>query len=800
MTTNVPVRAEGMPSSVSFGLVRRSLRAIVQVATICAGSQLVSAMALMTEDELASVNGQDGLEAVLSVPSIALASWRMDADTGVSGSVGGVAATGATVHPFGGASALDGTLALDVGANSLVGEGALAYVYHLNRFRLGGAYDGTPSSASDGFSSRLTGDADRSFGEWALVSGASGLDFSLVGKPFYGAASTTALKLSMMDARLFYRQNWHYHASIALDDIDFTWQMPAASVDIDSNGLRLAGNATFSLDFDLLYKFASDQDMTTVTANDRPIAHLGWQGTLQDSLVTLRPGGIWNTGTNQYTGATFSALPAGRTEGINTGMRWNYASDFIWRIGNASGDREMLQFGNWTNLEQATGPVSGRYGFDFPLIVLDALDAGSASNAGGSLCWGGPMTNVSCSSGGALANLRAGTVQGFNADVDRTGGATAMQVIRNGSLYSWANSISVSSNNGTLVDTFPWGLIYTLGNIQSNVYLYPGGSESHATNSRKQGVLMDVLFTSHSFGDWEKNYLIASGGSCDPTTGTGCVNTTRWSHGTHFMLADMDRQQGVGLLGASFLLASDDLRIWLKNTWAGQSAPANYDGGIDLFSPRTRASLKAVLGGVRLPRGHDLVLGTDIDYNFEGLWNFRLSPAPANYAGDSADFLAYSGAIRYRCGSAIPWGCAGNVFSESAGSAYASGSGSYMAFSEPGRPDVALKFADMSGDVAWTEGRIQLRARNDTCNPGSDPACGPAKSSTAKPDLVIGNKLLIGKSAEARINDAVLGSSLGDGGPAGRTFTANVMFGNNHMLSWAIPAGNMYASIVITPQ
>lgn len=757
-------------------------------------------MTPMNEDELATVNGQDGLEAVLTTPAISLNAWRMAADAGSVSAAGGISATGATLYPFGGASTLDGTLSVDVGANSTNAEGALALVSHLDQFRLGGTYNGTPSSASGGFSSRLTADTDRSFGEWTLVSGASGLDFSLVGKPFYGAPSTTSLKLSLMDARLFYRQNWWYRANIVLDDIDFVWEMPAATVDADVNGLRLAGDATFSLDFDLLYKFANDQNMTTVTANDRPIVHLGWQGTLQDSLVYLRPGGIWNTVANQYTATTFGSLPAGRSEGINTGMRWNYASDFIWRIGNASGDREMLRFGNWTNLEQATGPVSGRYGFDFPLIVLDALDAGSATNAGGSLCWGGAMTNAACSGGGALVNLRAGTVEGYNTDVDRTGGATAMQVIRNGSLYAWANSITVSSNNGTLVDTFPWGLIYTLGNIQSNVYLYPGGSESDAVNSRKQGVLMDVLFTSHSFGNWESNNLIASGGTCNPTTGAGCVDTTRWSHGTHFMLGDMDKQQGVGLLGASFLLASDDLRIWLKNTWGGQNAPANYAGGIDLFSPRTRAGLKALFGGVRLPRGHDLVRGTDIDYNFEGLWNFRLSPAPADYVGESDDFLAYSGAIRYRCGSAAAWGCLDNAFSESAGSTFASGSGSYMAFSEPGRPDVALKFADMSGDVAWTEGRIQLRARTDTCDPGIDPTCGPAKSSTGKPDLVIGNKLLIGKSAEARINDAAAGSSLGNGGPAGRTFTSNVMFGNNHMLTWAIPAANMYASIVVMPQ
>lgn len=784
----------------SRGRIVRLIRVVAALSLLSPGLPAV-AMTPLSEDELVQVSGQDGLDTAYSVPALTLDSWSLLSDAGVSGKAGGAMATGATLYPYGGAASLDGTLTLDVGASSNADAGALAIVSHLGPFRLGGPYSGAPTAGDGGFNAKLAGDANRSFGQWALVSGASGLDFIIAGKPFYGSPSTTQLKLSLQDARLLYQQNWYYHANIVLDDIDFTWEMPAAIVDIDSDGLCLAGDATFSIDFDLLYKFHSDQNMSTVTANDRPLLQLGWAGSLLDTLVYLRPGGIWDTTTNQYTGATFSALPAGRSEGINIGLRWNYASDFIWRFGHASGDRELLQFGNWTSLEQATGPVSGRYGFDFPLIVLDALDVGDDTHAGGSLCWGSAMTNAACSGGGVLVNLRAGTVEGYNTDVNRSGGATAMQVIRNGSLYAWANSITVSANNGANEDTFPWGLIYTLGNIQSNVYLYPGGSESDTGGgSRNQGVLMDVLFTSQSFGDWESNFLTTSGGTCNAVNGTGCNNSTRWSHGTHFMLADMAKQQGVGLLGSSFLLASDDLRLWLKNTWDGQNAPENYDGGIDLFSPRTRASLKALIGGVRLPRGLDLVRAADIDYNFEGLWNFRLSPTPADFAGESGDFLAYSGAIRYRCGSTTAWGCLDNAFGASTGSAYASGSGSYMAFSEPGRPDVALKFADMSGDVAWTEGRIQLRARNDTCDPGADPTCGPAKSATAKPDLVIGNKLLVGKSAETRMGDAAAGSSLGSGGPAGRTFTSNVMFGNNHMLTWAIPAANMHASIVVMPQ
>lgn len=759
----------------------KKLSALIGMATVFPGACF--ALDSLSEGELEGVSGQGGLTYEMSKDSLPITEWAINF-TGTN--PGGIKSTGINLTPYG-ASELFFSTRFDVGSEVAGSDPALSIVSHMDRARFGGA-------GTAGVVNSLSGDTVRNFGDWALV---SDLDFSLTGQPFIAdnisPTNLTNLSLKLTDATLFYRQNWAYHANIALNNFDFEWTMNGGKVNVDTSGLRIyAPTTSFNIGFDLLYKFNPDQDMTTVTGNDRPVVALGWSGTLTDALVYTRGGGVWDTTTNAGTNVAFNAAGTGTTNmpavaagGLNLGLRWNYGT-YTWRLGHAGGDREFLEFGDWRNLEAATGAVAGRYGFDFPLIVIDALSAGSAANAGGSLCWGSSMTAAVCTdtTNGRLLKLQAGTVAGYSTGssgvssaVDRTGGALMMQLIRNGNLLAWSNRVTVGSNKTATPDNYNWGLIYTLANINSNVYLYPGGSESDvAGGSRNQGVIADVLFMTQS---------------PNVAWGDNTTNSDRWTYGSHFMIADTSAQQGVGLLGSSYMLAADDLRLWLKNTWGGQASPANYDGGIDLYSPRTRANMKALLGGARLPSGKDLVKFANLDFNYEGLWNFRLSPPPTG----TNDVLAFSAAIRYRCGSSSPYGCkdedattttSPNVFTDATGSTVASGSGSYISFEEPGRSGVALKFADMSGDMAWTEGSLQLRDKADT--------------GTGKSDLTIATKILVGQSAATRMNDAVSGSSLGAGGAAGRTFTSNVMFGTNTMATWAIPAGSMYSSFSLMPQ
>jgi hypothetical protein len=258
------------------------------------------------------------------------------------------------------------------------------------------------------------------------------------------------------------------------------------------------------------------------------------------------------------------------------------------------------------------------------------------------------------------------------------------------------------------------------------------------------------------------------------------------------------------------LLAADDLRLWLKDTTSSTS-PGNLTGGLDLFSPRVRYNAKGLFGGARLPTGTDLIRIANIDMNLEGLLNYRLSPSPTDTqpgkTAESNNYLASSAAIRLRCGTAhaTAFGCNDksgtgftNIFSDIAGATMASGEGSYISIEEPGKPGIDLRVADLSGDLAITEGILQMRTAADT---NADAAPGASnKFNTTRADLTIANKIMYGASAAARMNDAVAGSSLGEGGPAGRPLTSNLRFGGNDILSMAIPAMSSYYSITLRAQ
>jgi len=783
------------------------LSPVALAVTLALASLPASAPALvaLSEEELSSVEAQDGLTNTLAGTLINATRIGLSSDSGAN--LGEYHAEGLRLAPTGvggDPTALSATFSLDVGSTQLNAGGlpGIDLTIDVAKARLGGA-------GANGWLARMTAEPARSFGHFALV---SDFEFNVNGRPFFGSPTSDAnITLALNDATIFYRQFDYPNASLAFDNANFLWKSPG-TVDIDSQGLVISAPvATLEVEFDAKYKYHADQDLNTITANDRPMVRFSWGGTLYDGLLRLRSGGIWDTAVDNGTTATFAAPPAGRTEGILVSMRWNYRdalnnNDFLWSVGNLEGDQEYIQFGDWKNLENANGAATGRYGFEFPVLAIDAVNAGSATNAGGSLCWGAQATTAAlcATNGGTALNIRAGTVEGYTASVNRSAAATSMHIIRNAQLLSYSNQIRIYRNPTAPVEEggpYNWGLIYTLGNINQNVYIYPGGSESDtAGGSRNHGAIVDLLMMTQSFGNYESNILTTSGGGpCNAGTGVGCTNTLRWSEGTHFLLADTDAQMGIGFIGSRFLVASDDMRIWVRNTPNGETHPFNYEGGLDLFSPRTRAHMVTLFGGVRLPRGHDLVRGAFIDMNLEGLWNFRLSPPPKLAVdNETNDYLAFSAALRLRCGSVIPFGCSDNAFAASTGSTFASGSGSYLSIAEPGFTGVDFRLSDMSGDVAWTEGVIQLRSGTDTASdiaPGS-----PDQNTDGKPELVLASKLLLGASAGDRITDAVIGSSVGNGGVAGRTLTANASFGGNSMWSIAIPAGSFYSAFTLLPQ
>lgn len=751
------------------------LAAYVVTAGFLSLSNLALAMQQLTEHDLSSVSGQSGIDMIISAPQANIDKYEFLYDSGAQ--AGGFNYTGINLRSMTANTNLEQSISIDVGTNA-AGRAALLYSTELNNFRMGGV-------GNTGIFSYLAGDTVRDFGNWAFQ-GDMGMSLQVEGGMFNNASSTSKINIAINDATLFYRQNWWYHSDIALTDFDFNWQMDAAQIGMTSEGLRVAGTADFSIGFDGLYSFDSRQDMQTIHSGYKPAIFLGWGGTVKNAEVLIRPGGLWNTATNS---GTNPANPiSGRTAGINYSLKWDYEPNFAVRIGHASGDREWIEMADWRNLESPTGPVAGRKSYDIANLTVDALSAANDANGAGRLCWGHSSVQTSgsaCPTGGTLLNVQPGTVQGYDAVVNRTNGAALVSVMRQGNIYAYANSFKAGADiPGYVTEQFDWALVYTLTNASSNIYMYPGGSESdvNGSNSRNAGAILDILYTAHSFGDW------ADGG--------------KWTYGSHMMIADTAEgaMQGIGLMGLDVLLAADDMRVWIKN---GNDA----SGGLDILSPRMRAHYKGTLGSAKIPRGTDITRVANLNYNFEGGFNFRLSPntntyvTKANAVNSTEDsFLSFSNALRLSCseaaaaagrlgcGAIVGFTTVGNGFGAGAGNTFASGQGSFIAVEEPGRAGVDLRFGDLSGDMAVVDGRMALSKL--------EPAVG--NTPEKKAGLKIEQTMLLGTSSAARMNGALTGI-VGVTG-IGRPVTSNVSFGGSDVYSMAIPAGQIYSSMTITKQ
>jgi len=396
---------------------------------------------------------------------------------------------------------------------------------------------------------------------------------------------------------------------------------------------------------------------------------------------------------------------------------------------------------------------------------MDVINAGQ--DAGG-LCWGGsahgpdtPGGACSTNSQRQLIRFAAGDIQHFDQLSPRSDAKALALLVRDGNLLTYSNKIRLIED-GAITREFNWGLIYTLANLDANIYFYPGGNPSDIGNgSLNQGIIADILVMSQSMG------------ASDPT-----AQGFNWDQGSHFMIADTEANKGIGFIGASFLVAANDTRIWLRPDWSGSNF---YDAGIDLLSPQARINFRATFGGGSIPDGSDLVRGAYIDANLEGLINLRLSPSRpgATIAEDGGvDFMGFSMAARLTDTNIAN-------FSENT-----SGSnedfGSFISLSEPGRPDVDLKLGNINGDIALVNGVIDLRGTNE--------------EGDGFPKLALSGDLQFGLTANPRMINAVEGSSLPGGNSAQPFRIDRIAFSGNTLGSIVIPSGQWHASMILRPQ
>jgi hypothetical protein len=703
-----------------------------------------SALEMLSEQDMAGISGRDGLTMALDGAAISALQWRLEADAGTA-DAGVLRADGLSLTrlPEAVPSPHWYEMSLDVGSDGV--DPYLAFASRLAHSRF----------AMQGMG---VGSDPRSFGSWALQ---GDMEFRLGNRGIFNnaGAADAALYLALNNARFFYQQNWYYHANLTMDNLSFLWDMPQGTVGVDANGLRIAGDVNYKLEFDWLYKFHPDQDLTNVTVNDRPMMHTGWYGMLYDAEFRIASGGLW-----RGTEVAGSYETGDRSQGLHLDISWNYrknqndaynpATDMRWVFGKTDGNRMRLEFSDWKNLEDGLGNPVTR-GFHFP-ITLDVIPGGGSAPL--NLCWGGDRHGSGCQ--GSLLGLQAGTVSGYNVDVNRSNADSYLLAMRGGNLLSYAGRVLVDPD-GSNPQSFNWGLVYTLPNINANLVLYPGGSESDvAGGSRHQGILADILLMSQSSRDGNGDFI--------------------WQEGSHFLIVDScevargcarDVNMGVGFVGADFLLAADDTRIWLKNTWAGQGFPNNYQGGIDLFSPRARMQLKGELAIVRVPDGGDYIPFAGSSLNLEGALNVRLSPPP-----DGESYLAYSLGARL------------GAVTDGADATLASGQGAFYSIYEPGRPEVAFSLMNIRGDYSLEEGRLSLYSAGETRPDGSAPDY---------PELSLSQVLKTSSSAAPRLADAALGTSTFS--DAGRVMRADIFFGNDRLGELVIPGATFKSHISIMP-
>lgn len=766
-------------------------------------SMSVFALQALDDSALAGVSGKDGLSLTLE-GNLSADSINVTLDSASSNeaslhantvSFDGVGATGVISGNAG--------LSLDLDAGTRGSDPLLHIGFgttQRSRLRID---DLTVSGLSDLDNDPGTPDepwtSGRTYGTWAFDFDAN---VQLLNKGIFNTSYDKAYLLGeITNGDLFYRQD--SNAWMAMHDFSLKWEIPEGVLGIDSQGIvhkagALWGEAGFSdaatssniinlsLDFEYILGAPTGNEFE-ITQDARGLMHFGWLGSVKNAEVKWMPGGIWYNST----GGVFDPYGANAvtSNGLRFSSQWDYVSqaeaatlgaekEFRWRLGEtadvASADKSRVNFelGDWTIWGDRTAAKPASH--YFPLIALDVI-SGAGQGPGG-LCWGHGqlLDNPTCSSetDTEFLNMQPGIINNYG--INETDENALALIVRGGQLQSYSRKVRLLERDAVGNETtreFNWGLIYSLANVNANIYLYPGitrdGSNVVVDN---QGVIADILLMSQTL---EGNY-----------------QGQNWDHGTHLMIADTEANMGIGFISSSFVVAGNDTRIWVKP----QIGSDFYSGGLDILSPQARFNYRATFGGGLLP-GHaaygsstqaQTVNGSNIDLNLEGLVNLRFSPSdPASVLG--RNFLAYSGALRL--GSNEGNGMIGATSDlATCGSDGISDCGSYISLAEPSQPDAAIKLANITGDIVFSDGRVDVVGTDEL-----DSVNG------SEPQMVLANKIKIGYAAANQLNPILDSAGLPqDGGNP--VVIDNIMLGNANLGRMVIPSAQIYSSITLEPQ
>ncbi len=815
----------------------RKMRLSLAVASALLGTSASWAMTAVDDTALAGVTGQDGLTVTMNSASqiggpSSVAKWNPDGLGNAASAA--ILLDGLQFNSIGadGAAAANSNFQvntnLNVGTDSS-GNSEINVGMSWTRMRelIPGVYMANGSSGTMLQSSYSLGsmvlDSNGSFvmsnSGTGLLSGGS--VSSNGGTPVFNGVAGRQLELTLgtpqfdisspagPSAQLYYRQGGAGSPELVMDKLYLQMGFPASTGGVigacssasscgsfvpGSSGLYVGAptlNFNFNYRLDYIATPPSGSSYTTVgmAPYTQSLAYTGWTGNFNNAELLMSGGGVWS-GQSTYN----PNVPSGRNQGMNFAFHADYAPDFTWLMGLGTGS-EILKFSDWTKLTGA------QWALNAPNVTLDVVNPGQGP---GGLCWGNTVYGTNA--GACMTSFKRvyDNLQITPQYLDVTPGlgaanATALGVVfRNVSLQAYAQKVvllddanntgsytgAVTAANGHVVPktrSEGWGLIYTFGALDGNVYLYPGDYAPGSSTPSGDGVTLDVLLMSQSTAN-NPNKLLGN---------------------TNFMIADTTKGYGIGLLQANLLFGAHQLDFNMLPT------------GINLVTNDMRAEINGRLGGGSVPSMTAVINIGNIDVNLEGGINLLITgettktqsqdtatnnqyalyvpgSSPLSATGATVDKYIYSNP--YSSGAGYNYlGFSGTMtlgssatFGKGCSDPSAMGVGctdSYISLGEPSQPGVDVRFADLQGTLRILNGRIFLAS-------AGDPVMGGPNS---LPGLQIAADVQVGSTAggQALATNVMLGTQNSSG-----SFSGNYAA----LGSIVMPSGQMYSSIVLKPQ
>lgn len=624
---------------------------------------------------------------------------------------------------------LDIDAATDGNGNGLIG---LTGSWTPQRLVLGGI---TLNTASQDASAR-------SLGSFAIQSQGN---FFYANRGLLFSGGNTAQLNFHADGDIFYRQGNAGAAEFSFADfvLDFGFTGGAATnhaaangrVGVDASGVYMDGPfARADVEFDLAFKGApTDFD---VLGRDR-LFHFGWHGGLVNPLWRLGAGGF-GYGTYMNGANTFQDYDGSQTgvrsQGINLLTQWDFDTDFRLDIGEAGGNGTVASLSNWTRLGNAPGPM-----FSFP-VMFDVIQGGTgpAGLCAGPFTSGVPANAVSCTGAGG---------EWISSDGPGANEAAFAALVRDARLLAYGSRIQVTDPAlGGTVTPINWGLAFTYGKLDADIFLYPEGrADGAAPGTTNTGIRTDITLLAQSPDAWRR--ANSNSAAVRSTAGNG------WQTNTHFMLVDTaavggSGHTGVGFMNGDILYRARDLYLRVTD---GDSGYPDLPGGLWLQTDNlAQYRFRGIFGGGDMA---DLTYDSTVKISLVDVnlstdrFLFALNPLPVDGVTGAAP-IGFNGLLNF------------------------DGTAS-MTFGEVSSPQSRFYVNDVSGTIAWRNGSLSMISGQNTPD--------------GLPQFAIRNDLMLGQSAHFGGDSAALAQPL----------VGTIGFGTEDFGRIALPAGTWNSEIIV---